>query len=261
MRIDRLEARLGENHDDIRAFGNNINATISNLSTGISTDIAALNQTVAGLVQTMSQLAEGLNRVQQVAQDAYRMAQEATQPSPTPATREQTPNQPPPAAPSWSTGSSAAQQNPAMEQGGARSGGVNNVTAPAARSDAMSWTSATTDAGGVGKDGTKKVRKQQQAERISLDDVAGIDGARKELEEVVDFLRHPSRYQAIGAKVPKGVMLCGPSGTGKTLLARAVASEAGAAFMFCSASDYVEMLVGRGAPRVRDLFTQASQHP
>ncbi|RLN43688.1 hypothetical protein BBJ28_00024382 [Nothophytophthora sp. Chile5] len=118
-----------------------------------------------------------------------------------------------------------------------------------------------TEAGGVGKDGTKKVRKQQQMERISFDDVAGIDIARKELEEVVDFLRHPSRYQAIGAKVPKGVLLCGPSGTGKTLLARAVASEAGVAFLFCSASDFVEMLVGRGAARVRDLFTQASQYP
>ncbi|KAE9035928.1 hypothetical protein PR003_g7907 [Phytophthora rubi] len=79
MRIDRLEARMDEAHDDIRAFGNNINATISNLSAGISTDIAALNQTVAGLVQTMSQLAEGLNRVQRVAQDAHRMAQGATQ--------------------------------------------------------------------------------------------------------------------------------------------------------------------------------------
>ncbi|KAE8902903.1 hypothetical protein PF005_g28994 [Phytophthora fragariae] len=118
-----------------------------------------------------------------------------------------------------------------------------------------------TDAGGVGKDGTKKARKQQELQRISFDDVAGIDGARKELEEVVDFLRHPTRYQAIGAKVPKGVMLCGPSGTGKTLLARAVASEAGVAFLFCSASDFVEMLVGRGAARVRDLFTQASQYP
>lgn len=80
-------------------------------------------------------------------------------------------------------------------------------------------------------------------------------------EEVVDFLRHPQRYETIGAKVPKGVLLCGPSGTGKTLLARAVASEAGVAFLFCSASDFVEMLVGRGAARVRDLFTQAAQFP
>lgn len=77
----------------------------------------------------------------------------------------------------------------------------------------------------------------------------------------MDFLRHPARYERIGAKVPKGVLLCGPSGTGKTLLARAVASEAGVAFLFCSASDFVEMLVGRGAARVRELFTQAAQHP
>ncbi|CAI5702467.1 hypothetical protein KXD40_003358 [Peronospora effusa] len=118
-----------------------------------------------------------------------------------------------------------------------------------------------TDAGAVGKDGTKKVRKKQQIETISFDNVAGIDGARKELEEVVDFLRNPARYQAIGAKVPKGVLLCGPSGTGKTLLARAVASESGVAFLFCSASDFVEMLVGRGAARVRNLFTQASEYP
>ena len=118
-----------------------------------------------------------------------------------------------------------------------------------------------TDTGAVGKDGVKKARKQHETQRITFNDVAGIDGARRELEEVVDFLRHPARYLAIGAKVPKGVLLCGPSGTGKTLLARAVASEAGVAFLFCSASDFVEMLVGRGAARVRDLFTQASQFP
>ncbi|GAB9468803.1 ATP-dependent zinc metalloprotease FtsH [Globisporangium polare] len=115
----------------------------------------------------------------------------------------------------------------------------------------------------VGKDGSKKglTRHASKQKRICFDDVAGIDIARKELEEVVDFLRNPERYEAMGAKVPKGVLLCGPSGTGKTLLARAVASEAGVAFLFCSASDFVEMLVGRGAARVRDLFTQASQHP
>ncbi|TMW58937.1 hypothetical protein Poli38472_007082 [Pythium oligandrum] len=120
------------------------------------------------------------------------------------------------------------------------------------------------ESGGVGKDGSQKkglLRRASGSNRISFDDVAGIDGARQELEEVVDFLRNPARYEAIGAKVPKGVLLCGPSGTGKTLLARAVASEAGVAFLFCSASDFVEMLVGRGAARVRDLFTQASQHP
>ncbi|KAJ0408880.1 hypothetical protein ATCC90586_007978 [Pythium insidiosum] len=118
--------------------------------------------------------------------------------------------------------------------------------------------------GGVGKDGSNKkglLRRASGSNRITFDEVAGIDGARKELEEVVDFLKSPSRYEAIGARVPKGVLLCGPSGTGKTLLARAVASEAGVAFLFCSASDFVEMLVGRGAARVRDLFTQAAQHP
>ncbi|CAH0520194.1 unnamed protein product [Peronospora belbahrii] len=118
-----------------------------------------------------------------------------------------------------------------------------------------------TDTGAVGKDGTKKRHKQQQVDRISFEKVAGIDGARKELEEVVEILRHPTRYQDIGAKLPKGVLLCGPSGTGKTLLARAVATEARVAFLFCSASDFVEMLVGRGAARVRDLFTQAAQYP
>lgn len=116
---------------------------------------------------------------------------------------------------------------------------------------------------GVGKDGLSTASGAKRASatsRITFNDVAGIDAARRELEEVVDFLRSPARYEAIGAKVPKGVLLCGPSGTGKTMLARAVASEAGVAFLFCSASDFVEMLVGRGAARVRDLFTQAAQH-
>ncbi|KAI9919440.1 hypothetical protein PsorP6_017660 [Peronosclerospora sorghi] len=119
----------------------------------------------------------------------------------------------------------------------------------------------TNETGTVGKDGTKDSCTTHATARISFQDVAGIDDARKELEEVVDFLQHPTKYHAIGAKIPKGVLLCGPSGTGKTLLARAVASEAGVAFLFCSASDFVEMLVGRGAARVRDLFTQASEYP
>ncbi|KDO20649.1 hypothetical protein SPRG_13402 [Saprolegnia parasitica CBS 223.65] len=117
---------------------------------------------------------------------------------------------------------------------------------------------------GIGKDGMKRGKLNADAakqQRISFADVAGIDKAKKELEEVVDFLKRPQRYETIGAKIPKGVLLCGPSGTGKTLLARAVAAEAGVAFLYCSASDFVEMLVGRGASRVRDLFTQASQHP
>ncbi|ETV69129.1 hypothetical protein, variant [Aphanomyces astaci] len=121
--------------------------------------------------------------------------------------------------------------------------------------------------GGGGKDGVAKdgitrgkLKSSSTQQRISFADIAGIDNAKLELEEIVDFLKHPTRYDAIGAKMPKGVLLCGPSGTGKTLLARAVAAEAGVAFLFCSASDFVEMLVGRGASRVRDLFTQASQH-
>ncbi|ETV97024.1 hypothetical protein H310_09859 [Aphanomyces invadans] len=115
---------------------------------------------------------------------------------------------------------------------------------------------------GVAKDGIArgKLKSSSTQQRITFADVAGIDNAKLELEEIVDFLKHPTRYEAMGAKMPKGVLLCGPSGTGKTLLARAVAAEAGVAFLFCSASDFVEMLVGRGASRVRDLFTQASQH-
>ncbi|KAG9401834.1 hypothetical protein AC1031_007542 [Aphanomyces cochlioides] len=114
---------------------------------------------------------------------------------------------------------------------------------------------------GVAKDGhTRGKLKTPNQTRISFADIAGIDAAKQELEEIVDFLKRPHRYEAIGAKIPKGVLLCGPSGTGKTMLARAVAAEAGVPFLFCSASDFVEMLVGRGASRVRDLFTQASQH-
>jgi cell division protease FtsH len=106
---------------------------------------------------------------------------------------------------------------------------------------------------GVGKKSVKKMTR----ERISFNDVAGVDGAKSELVEIVDFIRNPTKYTSIGAKLPRGVLMSGPSGTGKTLLARAVASEAGVPFIFCSASDFVEMLVGRGAARVRELFTQA----
>lgn len=82
-------------------------------------------------------------------------------------------------------------------------------------------------------------------------DVAGIDAAKAEMMEIVHFLKDPSKYRRVGAKLPKGILLWGPSGTGKTLLARAVAAEANVAFFSCSASDFVEMLVGRGAARVR----------
>src|SRR5262249_19467917 len=92
---------------------------------------------------------------------------------------------------------------------------------------------------------------------ITFKDVAGIDEAVAELREVVDFLQKPSKYQALGGRIPKGVLLVGPPGTGKTLLARAVAGEAEAPFFSLSGSDFVEMFVGVGAARVRDLFAQA----
>jgi cell division protease FtsH len=94
---------------------------------------------------------------------------------------------------------------------------------------------------------------------VRFDDVAGIDEARAELEEVVEFLRHPARYRRLGAKIPKGVLIVGAPGTGKTLLARAVAGEAGVPFFSISGSEFVEMFVGVGAARVRDLFAQAQQ--
>ncbi|MBD5423628.1 MAG: ATP-dependent zinc metalloprotease FtsH [Allobaculum sp.] len=91
-------------------------------------------------------------------------------------------------------------------------------------------------------------------------DVAGQDEAKQNLKEIVSFLNHPSRYQEIGAKMPKGALLVGPPGTGKTLLARAVAGEAGVPFYFIAGSEFVEMFVGRGAARVRDLFKEARKH-
>jgi cell division protease FtsH len=96
--------------------------------------------------------------------------------------------------------------------------------------------------------------------KITFNDVAGIDEAKAELEEVVDFLKNGERYQKLGAKIPKGVLLVGSPGTGKTLLAKAVAGEAGVPFFTISGSDFVEMFVGVGASRVRDLFEQAKKH-
>ncbi len=95
---------------------------------------------------------------------------------------------------------------------------------------------------------------------VNFSDVAGEDEAKAELTEVVDFLKNPGRYNAIGAKIPKGVLLVGPPGTGKTLLAKAVAGEANVPFFSISGSDFVEMFVGVGASRVRDLFTQAKKN-
>jgi len=96
-------------------------------------------------------------------------------------------------------------------------------------------------------------------QRISFKDVAGVDEAKKELEEVVDFLKHPGKYRAVGARTPKGVLLVGPSGTGKTLLAKAVAGEAGVPFFSMAGSEFMEMLVGVGASRTRDLFQTAKK--
>lgn len=95
--------------------------------------------------------------------------------------------------------------------------------------------------------------------KVTFADVAGVDEAKQELEEVVDFLKHPEKYHALGARTPKGVLLVGPAGTGKTLLARAVAGEAGTPFYSVAGSEFMEMLVGVGASRVRDLFAQAKK--
>jgi len=96
--------------------------------------------------------------------------------------------------------------------------------------------------------------------RVTFKDVAGVDEAKEELEEIVEFLKHPKKFIEIGARIPKGVLLIGPPGTGKTLLARAVAGEAGVPFFSISGSDFVEMFVGVGAARVRDLFEQAKKN-
>ncbi|HJK93489.1 MAG TPA: ATP-dependent zinc metalloprotease FtsH [Polyangiaceae bacterium LLY-WYZ-15_(1-7)] len=95
--------------------------------------------------------------------------------------------------------------------------------------------------------------------RVTFEDVAGVDEAKAELREVIDFLQQPEKYRRIGARIPKGVLLVGPPGTGKTLLARAVAGEAGVPFISISGSEFVEMFVGVGAARVRDLFEQAAK--
>lgn len=111
---------------------------------------------------------------------------------------------------------------------------------------------------GFGKSRAKMLGKDMP--KTTFADVAGVDEAVEELYEIKDFLQNPSRYQALGAKIPKGVLLYGPPGTGKTLLARAVAGEAGVPFFTISGSDFVEMFVGVGASRVRDLFEQAKQN-
>lgn len=109
---------------------------------------------------------------------------------------------------------------------------------------------------GFGKSRSEKLEKKPD---VRFDDVAGVDGAKEELKEVVDFLKNPSKYTKAGARVPKGVLLLGRPGTGKTLLAKAVAGESGASFFSISGSEFVEMFVGVGASRVRDLFEKAKK--
>ncbi len=111
---------------------------------------------------------------------------------------------------------------------------------------------------GIGKSRAKLIVDRNTG--VTFADVAGCDEAKQELKEVVDFLKNPKDYEALGAKIPKGALLVGPPGTGKTLLSRAVAGEAGVPFFSLSGADFVEMFVGVGASRVRDLFQQAKQH-
>jgi cell division protease FtsH len=104
-----------------------------------------------------------------------------------------------------------------------------------------------------------KLFDQDKKVKTTFKDVAGLEGAKEEVQEIVDFLKKPEKYTALGGKIPKGALLVGPPGTGKTLLAKAVAGEANVPFFSLSGSDFVEMFVGVGASRVRDLFKQAQQ--
>ncbi|MBM3450964.1 MAG: ATP-dependent zinc metalloprotease FtsH, partial [Armatimonadetes bacterium] len=108
--------------------------------------------------------------------------------------------------------------------------------------------------------GKSRARLHQESKtKVTFDDVAGADEAKEELQEIIEFLQHPKKFQALGAKIPRGVLLIGPPGSGKTLLAKAVAGEAGVPFFSISGSEFVEMFVGVGASRVRDLFGQAQK--
>ncbi|MDO8378181.1 ATP-dependent zinc metalloprotease FtsH [Phenylobacterium sp.] len=111
---------------------------------------------------------------------------------------------------------------------------------------------------GFGKSKAKMLTENKN--RITFDDVAGVDEAKEELTEIVEFLKDPQKYQRLGGKIPKGALMVGPPGTGKTLLGRAVAGEAGVPFFYISGSDFVEMFVGVGASRVRDMFEQAKKN-
>ncbi len=105
-----------------------------------------------------------------------------------------------------------------------------------------------------------KLQKDGDLKKITFKDVAGLEEEKEELEEIVDFLKHPAKYNNLGARIPKGILLVGPPGTGKTYISRATAGEAGVPFFTISGSDFVEMFVGVGASRVRDLFEQAKKN-
>ena len=116
-------------------------------------------------------------------------------------------------------------------------------------------------AGGIFSIGKSKARvfDEKKETRVTFQDVAGLEGAKEEVQEIVDFLKNPDKYTSLGGKIPRGALLVGPPGTGKTLLAKAVAGEAQVPFFSLSGSDFVEMFVGVGASRVRDLFKQAKE--
>ena len=112
--------------------------------------------------------------------------------------------------------------------------------------------------GGKGNDvfnlGKSSARQFEQESKVKFNDVAGLDQAKQEVKEFVDFLKRPEKYKILGARVPRGALLSGPPGTGKTMLAKACAGEAGVPFFYISGSEFVEIFVGVGAARVRDLF-------
>ena len=108
--------------------------------------------------------------------------------------------------------------------------------------------------------GKSRARLSEDSKKITFDKVAGLKEEKEEVQELIDFLKNPKKFESLGARIPKGVLLVGPPGTGKTLLARAVAGEANVPFYYISGSDFVELFVGVGASRVRDMFKQAKQN-
>ena len=107
--------------------------------------------------------------------------------------------------------------------------------------------------------GRSRARLNEDARKVTFKEVAGLDEEKEEVAELIDFLKNPKKFQRLGARIPKGVLLVGPPGTGKTLLARAGAGEANVPFYYISGSEFVELFVGVGASRVRDMFKQAKQ--